>query len=118
MAIEIQCPKCHGRKTVDDPSYAGKIIFYSGPNGEQCPQVTCITCKGVGHVLDDSSPYRVDEKALRKISSIPRKIRKFIGIPKKEPTLEDLQADLAMAVKNQDYERAAILRDEIIQRSK
>jgi len=103
---------------MNDPSYAGKIIFYSGPNGERCPQVTCITCKGVGHVLDESSPYKVDEKALKKISSIPRKLRKLIGIPKKEPTFEDLKADLATAVKNQDFERAAILRDEIIRRSK
>ncbi len=118
MAIEIQCPNCHGKKTMNDPSYAGKIIFYSGPNGEQCPQVTCVTCKGVGHVLDESSPYKVDEKALKKSASIPQKIRKLIGIPKKEPTLEELQADLATAVKNQDFERAAKLRYEIIRRSK
>ena len=50
--MKILCPTCGGRKTINDPTIMGSMS-YSGPNGENWPQVPCQTCGGSGWVYDD-----------------------------------------------------------------
>ncbi len=130
MPLKIQCPTCRGKKTMNDPKYSGQVMFYSGINGERCPQVDCITCGGVGHVLDNSAPFSVDEDAKNSLTEDPKSIgiknllehfRNFVdnGLQRKPapvPSLDELHQQLKAALAAEDYEKAAIVRDEIKRR--
>lgn len=112
MSLKVTCPKCHGKKTMNDPQYIGKMMAYCDRDGNRCPQVTCITCGGAGHVLDRSSPYVLDEEAIKEV---PKKEPEIPTLPS-EPTIEELEAQLREALAAQNYERCARLRDEIARR--
>jgi hypothetical protein len=48
--MTILCPTCGGRCKIPDPKLVGKIMGYSGPNGESCFLIICQTCAGTGWV--------------------------------------------------------------------
>ncbi len=58
--MKILCPTCDGKGTIDDPKCIGRVMSYSGPNGETCPQVTCQSCYGEGWVEQASGLTPVD----------------------------------------------------------
>lgn len=111
------CPTCKGRKTINDPKYLGKMMGYIDRDGNRCPQIECISCGGVGHVLQDGNHYVRDNDAVnaRDAAQIGKE-----QVPsyreKKEPTLAELEQQLRDALKEEDYDRCAKLRDEIARR--
>lgn len=109
MSLKIACPKCRGKKTMNDPKYIGMMLGYCDRDGNSCPQVTCITCGGAGHVLDKSSPYIIDEEAVKKAREIKPEMPRLPF----EPTIAELEAELQQAIAAQDYERCAKLRDKL-----
>lgn len=47
--MQIICPTCAGKGSINDPQ-APATLCYSGPNGETCPQVLCMSCGGTGWI--------------------------------------------------------------------
>lgn len=50
--MQTLCPTCGGKGTINDPK-APAVLCYCGPNGETCPQVTCMSCGGIGWVTNN-----------------------------------------------------------------
>ncbi len=125
MSIKIPCPTCHGKKTMNDPSCIGKFVGYCDPHGNTIPQVTCITCEGVGHVIKRETPYTVDDKAIKESIRQARKARqkpKAPSPPSPPPlsgmTLQGLIDLLEKALHAEDYEQCALIRDEMRKRGR
>ena len=118
MSLKIVCPKCHGKKTMNDPEYIGKMIGYCDKDGNTCPQVTCVTCAGVGHLLDNSSPYTLDNETIKAMIKKERAARKKAqqalkpkSTPLSKRSVPELMKDLEKALAVEDYEQCAKIRD-------
>ena len=48
--MEVLCPTCHGKGTVNDPKCMGKVMYYCDTAGNEFPQVICKTCNGTGWI--------------------------------------------------------------------
>lgn len=53
----IICPTCRGKRTIDDPTVTGAIM-YCDQQGNRVPQVTCQSCAGSGWCEDGSGVKR------------------------------------------------------------
>ena len=122
MSIKIPCPACHGKKTMNDPSCIGKFVGYCDLHGNRIPQVTCITCEGVGHVIKRETPYTVDDEAIKESIRRARKARQKLKMPSPPPlsgmTLQELIGLLEKALHAEDYEQCALIRDEMRKRGR
>ena len=116
MSIKVTCPKCHGKKTMNDPQYIGKFVGYYDQQGNRVPQVACITCNGVGHVINRKSPYTVDDESSKKAIEIDRRKRRKSLPTLEEMTTDDLRTVLQHALAEENYERCAAIRDELKRR--
>ena len=99
---------------MNDPKYLGKMMGYCDRDGNRCPQIECISCGGVGHVLQDGMHYVRDNAAVN-ARDAQRKEREQVPSyrEKKEPTLAELEQQLRDALDAEDYVRCAKLRDDI-----
>ena len=116
MSIKVTCPKCHGKKTMNDPQYIGKFVGYYDQQGNRVPQVACITCNVVGHVINRKSPYTVDDESIKKAIEIDRRKRRKSLPTLEEMTTDDLRTVLQHALAEENYERCAAIRDELKRR--
>lgn len=57
--MRTHCSVCGGKGTIADPSWIGRTVMYSGPNGERVPQMTCPNCQGAKFVGVPDVPFPI-----------------------------------------------------------